>query len=134
MKMKKTIILMVLGAVVIGIGTFSVSADEDERAEIMIMEEEANRDDWESVTAPPPDSEPLIIAPNPEIIDIEQNAEKGEKVISAETTEGNTDSLIDLSNQDKNNKNSEKSQLAIFGIGGLIVILGLIGVIIYKKR
>ena len=134
MKIKKIIMLILLGAVVIGMGTVSVSADEDERAEIMIMGEEANCDDWESVIASSPDSEPLIISPNPETIDIEQNPEKGERVITGETTGGNTDSLMDLSNQDKNSKNNKKSQIPILGIGGLIVILGLIGLVIYKKR
>lgn len=134
MKMKKTMILMILGAVVIAMGTVSVSADEDERAEIMIMEEEANYEEGELVIAPSPDSEPLIIAPNPETIDNEQNIEKGERVIATETTEGNTDSLLDLSNKEKNSKNGEKSQLPILLIGGLIVTLGIIGIIIYKKR
>jgi hypothetical protein len=81
--MKKTMMIMIIGAVVIGMG-FSASAEEDILPER--MNEEASVEGEELLIAPNPDSEePLVIAPSPTDegdvdTQISENQESGELV------------------------------------------------------
>jgi len=135
MIMKKTIYIMIIGAVVLGIAT-NVSADrikdvadpkiidEVERSEIDILIEPVAYDDKELVIAPSPIEDELIIAPNTVTKD---EPETGDLI----DTESGENAFSDAEMLDQVNNNEIPIPILIAMSAVVILVIGLA---IYKRK
>lgn len=133
-KMKiKSLIIIVIGAAVIGMSTMAATADEIERINEVPTEEiliEEQNSEEPILIAPNPDIEPLVdeVSENEEIVPL---VDRGEPVPYDATNEDGSDiSLISPAESDSKNsndvKNSNTPVILILGTVGLLVILLLV--------
>jgi len=144
--MNKTIIIMILGAVVIGM---AVSASAEEEILPRPVSEEIPVDSDDLIIAPNPDAEPLIIAPNPDET-ISHDADEGERGLEEPVIAPNSDDTVDIMEDGESNeiidtagtyaavgKESQTSSITIGSqaaviIGAVFVLLAAL--VIYKRK
>jgi len=144
--MNKTIMIMILGAVVIGTAV-SASAEEETIPRPVSEEIPVGSDDL--IIAPNPDAEPLIIAPNPNVT-ISHDAEEGERGLEEPVIAPNSDDRIDIMENGESSeiidtagtyaavgKESQTSSITIGAQGAVIigaVFVLLAALVIYKRK
>jgi len=144
--MKKTIMIMIIGAVVIGM---AVSASAEEEILPRPIDEEIPVDSDDLAIAPNPNAEPLIIAPNPDAT-ISHNADEGERGLEEPVIAPNLDDTIGITEEGDSNElidtvgtcttSEEESQTSGIPIGVQgVVIIGavvalLVALVIYKRN
>jgi len=144
--MNKTIMIMILGAVVIGM---AVSASAEEEILPRPVSEEIPVDSDDLIIAPNPDAEPLIIAPNPDAT-ISHDADEGERGLEETVIAPNSDDTIDIMEDGESSeiidtagtyaavaKDSQTSSVTIGAQGAVIigaVFVLLAALVIYKRK
>ena len=143
--MNKTIMIMIIGTVVIGMA-FSASAEEETLPRSESKEIPVDND--EVVIAPKPDGEPLIIAPNPNET-ISHDPDEGEKGLEEPLIAPNSDEKIDIMEDDESSEifdtagtyatAAKDSQTSSVTIGAQAVMIGAVFVliaalVIYKRK
>jgi len=122
--MKKCSILLLIGAVVIGMSTMTVSAEEEPITDVEIEHDASNGERWLDITNGEYDpDEALIVAPNPDddqlIITTESDGNSEETAVLAGATEN--DEIVTLG-------------IPVIGAIGIIASLVIVAVIIYKRK
>ena len=124
MNIKKSSIILLIGAVVMGLSAITVSADEDVIPDAVIEHDASNGErDFDEVHEGDSINDELIIAPN-------QNEES---LIIAPAPDHNSDTIGTLSGTEANNK-VISAEMPIVGIIGVIAALAIAAVVIYKKK
>ena len=144
--MNKTMMIMIIGAVVIGM---AVSASAEEEILPRPVSEEIPVDSDDLVIAPNPDEEPLIIAPNPDET-ISHDADEGERGLEEPVIAPYSDDTIDIMEDGESNelidtagtytavgKESQTSSITIGAQAAVIigaVFVLLVALVIYKRK
>jgi len=143
MNMKKCSILLLIGAVVIGMSAMTASAEEEPMPDVEIEHDASNGErGLDTVNEEDNPDDTLIIAPNPhtpdspywdgeeDILSGRENSD-GEEVVTDE--DYNPDETFILANEEKNDNPVETPVVLGFAGLGAIVLLA-IGLIVLKRK